>query len=70
MLTSGEPLRRDASVSAAQWQDPPHNRWAFWHVRELLPTHPVPRGEGPVRVLGDETADHDVESVEVTRVDG
>ena len=70
MLTSGEPLRRDASASAANWQDPPFNRWAFWHVRELLPTHPVPRGDGPVRALRDETADHDVESVEVTRVDG
>ena len=51
MLTSGEPLRRDASASAANWQDPPFNRWAFWHVRELLPTQPVPRGDGPVRPL-------------------
>ena len=70
MLTSRQSLRRDPSVSAANWQDPPFNRWAFWHLRELLPTHPVPRGDGPVRVLRDETADHDVESVEVTRVDG
>ncbi len=70
MLTSGEPLRRDASVSAVNWQDPPFNRWAFWHVRELLPTHPVSRGEGPVRALADETGGHDIESVEVTRADG
>jgi CubicO group peptidase (beta-lactamase class C family) len=70
MLTSGEPLSRDDSVSAANWQDPPGNRWSFWHVRELLPTHLVARGEGAVRVLPDHVADHDVESVEVRRVDG
>ena len=70
MLTPGEPLRRDATATAANWQDPPFNRWAFWHVRELLPTHPVPRGEGPVRALPDHTDEHDLASVEVTRVDG
>lgn len=45
------------------------NRWSFWHVRELLPTHPVPRGS-VVRALPDGTAGHDVLSVEVARVDG
>ena len=67
---AGEPLRRPASTSATNWQDAPFNRWAFWHVRELLPTHPVSRGDGPVRALPDHTSDHDVLSVEVTRVDG
>ena len=70
MPMSGEPLRRDPAASAANWQDPPYNRWSFWHLRELLPTHPVPRGEGPVRPLPDHTSSHDVLSVEVTRVDG
>ncbi len=70
MLTSGEPLRRDPSASAENWQEPPVNRWSFWHVRELLPTHPVPRGDGPVRPLPDHPGDQDVLAVEVTRVDG
>jgi CubicO group peptidase (beta-lactamase class C family) len=70
MLTSGEPFRRDPSASASNWQEPPVNRWSFWHVRELLPTHPVPRGGGPVRPLPDDTEGHDVLAVETTRVDG
>jgi len=70
MLMPGEPLRRDASASAANWQDPPFNRWSFWHVRELLPTHLVSRGEGGVRALSDHASEHDVLCVEVTRVDG
>ena len=51
MLTPGDPLRRDASATAANWQDPPFNRWAFWHVRELLPDPPDRRG-GDGRVRG------------------
>ena len=70
MLTSGEPLRRDPSATAANWQERPFNRWAFWHVRELLPTQPVPRGSGPVRPLLEHEAGPDVRAVEVTRVDG
>ena len=27
----------------ANWQDPPHNRWAFQHVRELVPTARIER---------------------------
>ena len=29
-------------VTARNWQDPPFNRWAFWHVGEILPTYLVP----------------------------
>ena len=29
------------------WQDPPYNRWAFSHVRELIPTQRIARGTGP-----------------------
>ena len=29
-----------APVTAYNWQDPPFNRWAFWHVGEILPTYP------------------------------
>jgi CubicO group peptidase (beta-lactamase class C family) len=33
------------------WDRPPWNRWAFQHVREIVPTAEVWRGHGPVRVL-------------------
>ena len=26
------------AVTAANWQEPPYNRWAFWHVGDILPT--------------------------------
>ena len=70
MLSSGDPLRRDPSASAENWQEAPVNRWSFWNVRELLPTHPVARGDGPVRPLPDHPRDQDVLAVEVTRIDG
>lgn len=35
----------------AEWDMPPWNRWAFQHVREIVPTAEVWRGEGPVRAL-------------------
>ena len=38
-------------VTARNWQDPPVNRWAYWHVGEILPTYRVSRGDGPVREL-------------------
>lgn len=38
-------------VPKAEWDMPPWNRWAFQHVREILPTSEVWRGEGPVRAL-------------------
>ena len=40
-----------APVTAYNWQDPPFNRWAFWHVGDVLPTYPVARGDGPARAL-------------------
>src|SRR3954468_16898168 len=38
----------DLRVPFADWDRPPWNRWAFQHVRELLPTAEVWRGPGPV----------------------
>ena len=29
------------------WQQPPYHRWAYQHVRELIPTERIWRGEGP-----------------------
>lgn len=33
------------------WDSPPWNRWSFQHIREILPTAEVWRGDGPVREL-------------------
>jgi CubicO group peptidase (beta-lactamase class C family) len=35
------------------WQVGPWNRWAYLHVSEVVPTVPVPRGDGPVWELAD-----------------
>ncbi len=70
MLTSGEPLTRPSSVTGMNWQEAPHNRWSFWHLRELLPTQRVDPGSGLARALPDHTSDHDVGGVEVSLVDG
>ncbi|MDY0871771.1 serine hydrolase domain-containing protein [Dongia rigui] len=38
-------------IPRADWDRPPHNRWAFHHIREILPTAEVWRGSGPVSAL-------------------
>ena len=42
---------RPVEVNADNWQQPPFNRWAYWHIEDILPTQPIPRGTGPVRAL-------------------
>ena len=59
-----------APVIAYNWQDPPFNRWAFWHVGEILPTYPVSRGEGPARSLPAAAAGPDLSGVAIGRLDG
>jgi CubicO group peptidase (beta-lactamase class C family) len=44
-------------VPHMDWDRPPHNRWSFQHIREILPTAEVWRGRGPVR----EFARHEIE---------
>jgi CubicO group peptidase (beta-lactamase class C family) len=56
-------------VTALNWQDPPANRWAFWHVGDLLPTYRVPRGDGEVRPLPAAPGRPDLLSVPVNRMD-
>ena len=49
MSPEGGPQVQGAQATAGNWQDPPFNRWAYWHVREILPTYLVSRGAGPPR---------------------
>jgi len=47
LMAGAPPFSPGARVTLANWQDPPFNRWAFQHVRELIPTARIPRGDGP-----------------------
>jgi CubicO group peptidase (beta-lactamase class C family) len=47
----------DESVTLANWQDPPYNRWSFQHVGQLIPSARIGRGDGPVIELPVETRD-------------
>ena len=50
------------------WDRPPWNRWAFQHIREILPTVEVWRGDGPVRELP--RREQDLDGLAVSSVDG
>jgi hypothetical protein len=63
------PEVQGAPVTALNWQDPPANRWAFWHVGDILPTYRVPRGDDTPRPLPAAAARPDLLSVPVTRME-
>jgi CubicO group peptidase (beta-lactamase class C family) len=47
-LMSGFPPAPESQVTLANWQDPPFNRWAFQHMREIIPSQLIPAaGPGP-----------------------
>jgi len=41
------PFPEQSLVTLANWQDPPFNRWAFQHIRELIPTARIARAAAP-----------------------
>ncbi len=43
-LMTGFPPAPESQVTLANWQDPPFNRWAFRHMREIIPSQPIPAG--------------------------
>ncbi|HEY2640815.1 MAG TPA: serine hydrolase [Streptosporangiaceae bacterium] len=47
LMTGAPPFPVERQVTLANWQDPPFNRWAFQHIRELIPTARISRGAGP-----------------------
>jgi CubicO group peptidase (beta-lactamase class C family) len=47
LMTGAPPFPEQSRVTLANWQEPPFNRWAFQHIRELIPTARITRGEGP-----------------------
>src|SRR6516225_2792899 len=42
-MSGAPPFGPQSRVTLANWQDPPFNRWAFQHVRELIPTARIAR---------------------------
>jgi CubicO group peptidase (beta-lactamase class C family) len=64
----GFPADEASSVMLANWQDPPSVRWAFRHMREIIPSQIIPAGPTPVGfVRGDEV---DLGAVTVERLSG
>ena len=41
----------EARATLANWRTAPHNRWAFHHVRELIPSADIPNHPGHTRAL-------------------
>jgi CubicO group peptidase (beta-lactamase class C family) len=48
LMAGAPPFPPQSRVTLANWQEPPFNRWAFQHIRELIPTARISRGPGPV----------------------
>ena len=50
-LMEGYPAAPERRVTRENLMEAPYNRWGFQHMRELMPTAEVYRGDGPVREL-------------------
>jgi hypothetical protein len=50
-LMRGFPPAPEHQVTLANWRTAPFNRWAFSHVRQILPTAPIARAGAPVLPL-------------------
>jgi CubicO group peptidase (beta-lactamase class C family) len=48
LMAGAPPFPPERRVTLANWQDPPFNRWGFQHIRDLIPTARIRRGDGPV----------------------
>lgn len=66
-MSGPPPFGPGRQVTLERWQDPPWNRWAFQHVRELVPSARILRGDGPEHELP--RRERDVLAVEL-RADG
>jgi hypothetical protein len=47
----------NAPVDLSNWLEPPHNRWAFHHVADLLDTAPISNSSGNVTALPQQLVD-------------
>ncbi len=49
LMAGAPPFPAGSLVTLANWQEPPFNRWAFQHVRELIPTARIAHGTRSAR---------------------
>lgn len=68
-MMSGFPPVEPAQVSLSNWQEPPSVRWAFRHMREIIPSQPIPAGPEAATSLP-KAAGPDLGDVPVTRLSG
>jgi CubicO group peptidase (beta-lactamase class C family) len=66
---TGFPPSEDTRVSLATWQDPENVRWAFRHLREIIPSQVIPADPATTRALPS-AADPEALRAEVQRLDG
>jgi hypothetical protein len=64
----GFPPDADNLVTLATWQDPPNVRWAFQHMREIIPTQLIAAGPAPRPLPA--SLDASVGETPLTRLDG
>ncbi len=67
-IAEGFPPPADQRVTLANWDFPPFNRWAFQHIREIIPTVEVRRGSGHAARL--ETDLQDLDNLAVAPYEG
>lgn len=46
LMAGAPPFPAEGLVTLANWQEPPCNRWAFQHIRDLIPTARIRRPMG------------------------
>jgi CubicO group peptidase (beta-lactamase class C family) len=68
LMAGSPPFATESLVTLENWQRPPYNRWAFQHVRELIPTVRISRGDGPVWELP--RAERDLDGIRFATRDG
>lgn len=56
-MMSGFPAPLDEQVTLANWRNPPFNRWAFHHVREIIPSADISNEPGDVLELRSDPID-------------
>ena len=69
-LMQGFPPQTADQVTLANWREPPFNRWAFHHVREIVPNARIAHDPDNVAVWPDQDGSPDVLAIRATDPDG
>ncbi len=66
---TGFPPEEDSLVTVANWQESERVRWAFRHMREIIPSHVIPAEQLPAADFA-KRGDADLAKISVQRLDG